>query len=693
MRAQDPSILFLAEMWPNEARLRKLCDELQFDEVWVVGRITRASGLALLWKSSVDINVDSASLNHIDAIINKGNEDAWRFTGVYGFPEASRKPETWDLLCGLNQKFCLPWICAGDFNEILRGHEKLGGAPRRESEMQGFRDIVDECELVDLGYSGHKFTWRGKQLGGVVLEQLDRAFTNTSWLELNPATRVQHVRAHSSDHSPIIIKPEGITACRNKPFQFEQMWLREVGCGETVKATWGDTSYASTMPMVSQKIKNCGLRLAEWSSHSFGSIRRQLEEKTRGLIKVEWAAATRADTATVRAVQLEVNELLEKENLMWQQRAWSLFLKSTDRNTRYFHNRASHRYKRNRIKGLKNSYNEWCTTNSQVAEIVISFYESLFTSLHPTDMQKVLEAVEPKVTANMNQELIKAFTREEVDLALKNMEPLMAPGPDGMPPIFFQFFWSLVGDDVTFVVLDCLNNFHIPHDLNHTFVTLIPKVKSPKFISEFRPISLCSVIYKLMSKVLANQLKKVLPYLVSENQSAFQAGKVITDNILIAFETLHYMKHHQSSKTGFMALKLDMSKAYDRVEWGFMEGLLRKMGFHEKWVALMMECITTVSYSILINGEPTGTIHPSRGIRQGNPLSPYLFILCIEGLHGLLNQAVIAGDIRGISICRNGPRLTHLFFADDSLLFCRASIQECQHILDILLTYERASGQ
>jgi len=184
-----------------------------------------------------------------------------------------------------------------------------------------------------------------------------------------------------------------------------------------------------------------------------------------------------------------------------------------------------------------------------------------------------------------------------------------------MPPIFFQSFWSMVGDDVTYAVLDCLNNFHIPHDLNHTFVTLIPKIKSPEFISEFRPISLYNVIYKLMSKVLANRLKKLLPSLVSENQSPFQVRKVITDNILIAFETLYYMKHHQSGKIDFMALKLDMSKAYDRVEWGFMEGLLRKMGFHEKWVALMMECITIVSYSILINGEPTGTIHPNRGIK------------------------------------------------------------------------------
>ena len=178
-------------------------------------------------------------------------------------------------------------------------------------------------------------------------------------------------------------------------------------------------------------------------------------------------------------------------------------------------------------------------------------------------MHVVLETIEPKVSAAMNQELIKDFTREEVEVALKHMEPLKAPGPDGMPPIFFQSFWSMVGDDVSFAMLDCLNNCYIPHDLNHTYVTLIPKVKSPEFISEFRPISLCNVIYKLMSKVLVNRLKKVLPYLVSENQSAFQAGKVITDNILMAFETLHYMKHYQSGKTGFMALKLDMSKVYD----------------------------------------------------------------------------------------------------------------------------------
>ena len=305
----------------------------------------------------------------------------------------------------------------------------------------------------------------------------------------------------------------------------------------------------------------------------------------------------------------------------------------------------------------------------------------------------IFEVIQPLVTEDMNISLTREFTRQEVEIALKDMAPLKALGPDGMPPIFFQSFWRLIGDDVSKAVLDFLNSCHIPKEFNFTYITLIPKMKNPKKISEFRPISLCNVIYKLISKVLANCLKPLLPSIVSENQSAFQASKVITDNILMAFETLHYMKNHQTGNTSFMALKLDMSKAYNRVEWSFVECLLKKMGFHSKWVDLMMECITTISYSILINGEPSHTIHPSRGLRQRDPLSPYIFLLCTEGLHGLLTRAAASGDIRGISICRNEPRLTHLFFADNSLLFCRASIQECMHIQALLSTYEEASRQ
>jgi hypothetical protein len=153
------------------------------------------------------------------------------------------------------------------------------------------------------------------------------------------------------------------------------------------------------------------------------------------------------------------------------------------------------------------------------------------------------------------------------------------------------------------------------------------------------------------------------------------------------------MKTARSGRPGFMALKLDMSKAYDRVEWAFLKHIMIKMGFANQWVNLVLECISTVSFSILINGAPKGFFRPSRGLRQGDPLSPYLFLLCTEGLHGLITKAINDHVIRGISLNRGGPVISHLFFADDSLLFCRATRDDCEAILQILSIYEAASGQ
>jgi hypothetical protein len=161
----------------------------------------------------------------------------------------------------------------------------------------------------------------------------------------------------------------------------------------------------------------------------------------------------------------------------------------------------------------------------------------------------------------------------------------------------------------------------------------------------------------------------------------------------VAFETLHHMQNTQTGKTGQMALKLNMSKAYDRVEWNFLTALMGKMSFHPKFISIITEYISTVSYSILINGAPHGNFKPFRGIRHGDPLSPYLFILYAKGLYNLLQKSESEGSIHGVSLCRSGPKLTHLFFADDSLLFCRAKIEECRHLQEILSLYEAASGQ
>ena len=299
----------------------------------------------------------------------------------------------------------------------------------------------------------------------------------------------------------------------------------------------------------------------------------------------------------------------------------------------------------------------------------------------------------------MNFELIRNFTAEEVEFALKQMKPLTAPGPDGMSPIFFKFCWQFIGQGVIDASLAILNSGNISANLNHTYIALIPKTKSLERATDFRPISLCNVLYKIESKTIANRLKKIMPKLVSESQSAFMLDRLITDNILVAHETLHHLKtkknkkNKKTRKTGYMAIKLDMSKAYDRVEWVFLEKIMEKRGFDNRWISLIQSCIQTVSFSILVNGEPCGNCTPKRVFRQGDPLSPYLFFLCAKGLHSLLQQAESSGASKGVSLCSAAPKISHLFFADDSLLFCRVNSQECTHILDILKQYEEASGQ
>jgi hypothetical protein len=209
---------------------------------------------------------------------------------------------------------------------------------------------------------------------------------------------------------------------------------------------------------------------------------------------------------------------------------------------------------------------------------------------------------------------------------------------NGVPAHFFKYHWDVCREEVTAAVLRVLPGQESLEIVNKTFIVLIPKVASPKELGQFRSISLCNVIYKIAPKVVANKLKVFLPEIISEEQFVFVCGQLITDNIIAAYECLHFMKRTKAKRHRFCALKLDMRKTYDRVEWSYLEAIMLKLGFSRVWVSLVMRLVSTVSFFVLFNGVQQEKFRPTRGIRQGDSISPYLFLLAAEGLSCLLKS-------------------------------------------------------
>jgi hypothetical protein len=246
---------------------------------------------------------------------------------------------------------------------------------------------------------------------------------------------------------------------------------------------------------------------------------------------------------------------------------------------------------------------------------------------------------------------------------------------------------------VTLAVLRVLKGEDNLENINQTFIVFIPKVANPEELGQFRPISLCNVIYKIASMVAANRLKVCLPNIISEEQSAFVPGRLITDNIIIAYVCLHFMKKNHAKKNRFCALKLDMRKAYDRLEWSYLEAVMIKLGFHRLWVRMVMRLVSTVSFQVLFNGGKLRKFKPSRGVRQGDPISPYLFLLAAEGLSCLLKHHSLSSELNGLKVASSAPTVSHLLFADDSLLLFKADVGSVEKIQLLLDKYCLASGQ
>ena len=218
--------------------------------------------MAIFWKEGCDFSIDIYSSNHIDAIVNKGKEDEWRFTGFYDEPDTNNRLKSLARVRRLKSKLTIPWLCAGDFNEIAEADEILGGRLRPVKQMEAFKDVLDECGFKDLGFVGDKYTWcRGSRGDNTIWERLDKAIATTDWIELFPATKVLHLECRSSDHKHLIILPKGIQNKRRKPWRFKQICLEDASCSEVIDLVWRQDFPSSLIDQVEGKIQECQEKL------------------------------------------------------------------------------------------------------------------------------------------------------------------------------------------------------------------------------------------------------------------------------------------------------------------------------------------------------------------------------------------------------------------------------------------------
>ncbi|KAL6125591.1 hypothetical protein ACLB2K_073647 [Fragaria x ananassa] len=325
-------------------------------------------------------------------------------------------------------------------------------------------------------------------------------------------------------------------------------------------------------------------------------------------------------------------------------------------------------------------------------KIAVEFFKDFFDAEPLQDLRIIIPSLFPDTSASEIADMSRLVSESDAHDALFRIGQLKAPGVDGFPALFFQNHWDLCAPEIVDVVKQAFSSVIIPAGLNHTLITLVPKISAPKHMHLFRPISLCCTVYKIISKIIVDRIRPMLKKWISPNQVSFVPGKQISDNIMIAQEILHKCKNAKGTK-GFMAWKVDLSKAYDRLNWNFIEQVLYEVKIPIQLVKLIMSCVSTASYQIVLNGELSESFTGSKGIRQGDPLSPYLFVLCMEKLSHTIQHAIEMNYWKPIQSSQSGPFISHLFFADDLILFSEASTSQATIMKCCMDTFCNLSGQ
>ncbi|KAJ9561654.1 hypothetical protein OSB04_006814 [Centaurea solstitialis] len=679
--------------------LQSVCDRTFRRWAWVSNQAQSNHGTRIIvaWDQSVvDVMVSESHNQFMHCQIKfRDSQDIFLVSFVYG---ANRGLDRRALWSGLRQFRVLmgdrPWLAVGDFNCMLFPHDALGGASRRNSDMVDFAAFVEDVDLFDIRFMGIHHTWsqKPKDESGL-LRKLDRILANTSFTSTFQDCSARFLPRGISDHLPGVVSFNGKIRKRNFGFKFDNFLVTNAQFLPIVKHWWSTEINGTFMYKLTSKLKLLKAPFRKLRS-SYGNLTETTQSLKHELDTVQLAT-------DLYPSDMGLKEDLEHLRVAYQQACWNdmcaakqrakvKWLSEGDSNTKYFHQVVKEKRNSHHIHSVCNSEGVF-VYDLDVATAFIDHFKMIIGSRDDTvNPHMPLDLFTRKLELGDSLHMIRAITDEEIKGALFQIGNDKAPGPDGFSAKFFKSAWEVIGGDVLLAIHNFFYRSRLPKELNHTLLCLLPKSLNATSVTDFRPIACCTVLYKCIAKVLVNRMKPFLDGIIGNYQSAFIPGRKISDNILMAHELVK--GYHLNSGPPRCAFKIDLRKAYDMVNWDFLFNMLAGLGFHPviiKWITVM---VSSPSFSIALNGESFGNFQGQRGIRQGDPLSPYLFTIIMEGFAMIFKECINeASNFQFHHGCQE-LGITHLCFADDLFVFTHGDVHSVGVVKKALDVFAMRSG-
>lgn len=581
MKEYDASLIILLETHAPKAKAESIARRAGLDGLIVQDARGQSGGIWILWKASVWTVLEVRSSFQVVHMRVRWKRDRWwALSAVYGSPQPMLRRELWRDLKDMGREFSSAWAILGDFNSILYDHEKVGGSARSSwRDSARFNEVINEVGLIDAGFQGPPFTW----LKGSLMERLDQMLINSEWRLRFQLAVVHHLPPLKSDHRPLLVKfqREPQPNRFRRPFRFNAGWLSHEDFPSFLAKNWDQGEDWSG------KMQHLQESLRKWNVEVFGNIFKKKKELLRRLRGIDRSLSRGPNKYLAELYQelwVQYEEILFREEVLWFQKSRCKWLEFGDKNTRYFHGTTVVRRRKSTIDSLQDAEGRWISEPKALGNMVTDYYKQLFTdsgSFEPF----CISGCFPRLDDDWKNEISRPVTDEEIRSTIGFMGNFKAPGSDGLQAIFYKSQWSIVGPAVCSLIKAIFQEPSKVSELNETLITLVPKVEPVTSIKEMRPISLCNVTYKAVTKILSQRLRVMLDKLISPVQCSFVPNRQSRDNIIITQEVIHSMKAKKGA-VGWMAIKLDLEKAYDRLKWEFVRETLIDAGFPQSFVQL-----------------------------------------------------------------------------------------------------------